>query len=158
MIEELSFGDSPIAWVIAQGGFFAGPVLALGSDEQKRRYLPPLCGPEPPACSVAITEPDHGSDSAAIETHARRVDGGYVIDGRKKFIGNAPIADLCVVFATVEPGSRSKGITAFVVERGDTGFVHRAAAAEARLPLLPGGRALLRRVLRAGRSPARRGR
>ena len=123
MIEELSFGDSPIAWVIAQGGFFAGPVLALGSDEQKQRYLPPLCGTDPPACSVAITEPEHGSDSAAIETRARRVDGGYVIDGHKKFIGNAPIAELCVVFATVEPGSRSRGITAFVVERGDAGFV-----------------------------------
>jgi acyl-CoA dehydrogenase len=123
VIEELSFGDSPIFWVIAQGGFFAGPVLALGSDAQKQRYLPPLCGLDPPACSVAITEPEHGSDSAAIETRARRVDGGYVIEGRKKFIGNAPIADLCVVFATVEPGSRSKGITAFVVERGDAGFV-----------------------------------
>ncbi len=123
VIEELSFGDSPIFWVIAQGGFFAGPVLALGSGEQKHRYLPPLCGTDPPACSVAITEPEHGSDSAAIETRARRVDGGYVIDGRKKFIGNAPIADLCVVFANVEPGSRSKGITAFVVERGDAGFV-----------------------------------
>ena len=123
VIEELSFGDSPIFWVIAQGGFFAGPVLALGSDEQKQRYLPPLCGADPPACSVAITEPGHGSDSAAIETRARRVDGGYVIDGHKKFIGNAPIAELCVVFATVEPGSRSRGITAFVVERGDAGFV-----------------------------------
>ncbi len=123
VIEELSFGDSPIAWVIAQGGFFAGPVLALGSDEQKLRYLPRLCGTDPPACSVAITEPEHGSDSAAIETRARRVDGGYVIDGHKKFIGNAPIAELCVVFATVEPGSRSRGITAFVVERGDAGFV-----------------------------------
>ncbi len=123
VIEELSFGDSPIAWVIAQGGFFAGPVLALGSDAQKQRYLPPLCSADPPACSVAITEPEHGSDSAAIETRARRVDGGYVIDGHKKFIGNAPIAELCVVFATVEPGSRSKGITAFVVERGDAGFV-----------------------------------
>ena len=123
VIEELSFGDSPIFWVIAQGGFFAGPVLALGSDEQKQRYLPPLCGADPPACSVAITEPEHGSDSAAIETRARRVDGGYVIDGHKKFIGNAPIAELCVVFATVEPGSWSRGITAFVVERGDAGFV-----------------------------------
>ena len=123
VIEELSWGDSPIFWVIAQGGFFAGPVLALGSAEQKERWLPPLCGPEPPVCAVAITEPEHGSDSAAIETVARRVDGGYVIDGHKKFIGNAPIADRCVVFATVEPGSRARGITAFVVERGDEGFV-----------------------------------
>ncbi|HEY1512470.1 MAG TPA: acyl-CoA dehydrogenase family protein, partial [Gaiellaceae bacterium] len=131
VIEELSWGDSPIFWVIAQGGFFAGPILALGSAEQKERWLPPLCGSEPPACSVAITEPEHGSDSAAIETTARRVDGGYVLDGHKKFIGNAPIADVCVVFATTEPGSRARGITAFVVERGDQGFVHGA-----RLPKL----------------------
>jgi acyl-CoA dehydrogenase len=123
VIEELSFGDSPIFWVIAQGGFFAGPILALGSEAQKRRYLPPLASADPPACSVAITEPAHGSDSAAIETTARRVEGGYVLEGHKTFIGNAPIADVCVVFATVEPGSRSRGITAFVVEREDPGFV-----------------------------------
>lgn len=108
--------------MIAAGGFFAGPILALGSEEQRRRWLPALCRPEPPACSVAITEPEHGSDSAAIETVARRVDGGYVITGHKKFIGNAPVAERCVVFATVEPGSRSRGITAFVVEDGDAGF------------------------------------
>jgi acyl-CoA dehydrogenase len=123
VIEELSWGDSPLFWVIAQCGFFAGPLLALGSEEQKRRWLPPLCSSEPPACSVAITEPEHGSDSAAIETTARRVDGGYVIDGRKTFIGNGAIADLCIVFATVAPGTRSKGITAFLVERDDPGFV-----------------------------------
>jgi alkylation response protein AidB-like acyl-CoA dehydrogenase len=121
--EELTWGDSPLFWVIAQGGFFAGPILALGSEEQRQRWLPSLTGPEPPACAVAITEPEHGSDSAAIETTARRVDGGYVIDGRKKFIGNAPIADICVVFATVDPAKRAKGITAFVVEHGDEGFV-----------------------------------
>jgi acyl-CoA dehydrogenase len=123
VIEELSWGDSPIAWVIGQGGFFAGPILALGSDEQKQRYLPPLCGVDPPACAVAITEPAHGSDSAAIETHARRVEGGYVLDGHKTFIGNGHIAEVCVVFATVAPGTRSRGITAFVVERDDPGFV-----------------------------------
>src|SRR6266508_753373 len=122
VIEELTWGDSPIALVIGQGGFFAGPMLALGSEEQKRRWLPRLCSPTPPACAVAITEPGAGSDAAAITTHARRVDGGYVLNGHKKFIGNAPVADLCVVFATVAPGSRSKGITAFVVERGDDGF------------------------------------
>ena len=123
VIEELAWGDSPIAWVIMQSGFFAGPVLALGSDEQKARWLPPLARPGAPTCSVAITEPAAGSDAAAMATHARRVDGGYVLDGHKKFIGNAPIADLCVVFATVAPGTRSKGVTAFVVEHGDPGFV-----------------------------------
>ncbi len=123
VIEELTWGDSPIFWVVAQGGFFAGPILALGSDEQKQRWLPPLCGAEPPACSVAITEPEHGSDSAAIETAAVRVDGGYVLSGHKRFIGNAPIADRCVVFATVDRSRRARGITAFVVEHGDEGFV-----------------------------------
>ena len=123
VIEELAWGDSPIFWVIAQGGFFAGPLLALGSEEQKRRWLPPLCSAEPPACAVAITEPEHGSDAAAIETTAARHDGGYVLNGRKTFIGNGHIADLCIVFATVEPGSRSRGITAFLVEQGDEGFV-----------------------------------
>jgi acyl-CoA dehydrogenase len=123
IIEELTWGDSPIALVITQGGFFAGPVLALGSEEQKRRWLPPLCGLSPPPSAVAITEPEAGSDAAAMATRATRVDGGYVLDGHKKFIGNAPVAELCVVFATVAPGTRSKGITAFVVERGDEGFV-----------------------------------
>jgi acyl-CoA dehydrogenase len=123
VIEELTWGDSPIALVIGQGGFFAGPVLATGTEEQKQRWLPSLCGPRPPACALAITEPGAGSDGAAITTHARRTQGGYVLNGHKKFIGNAPVADLCVVFATVAPGTRAAGITAFVVERGDEGFV-----------------------------------
>ncbi len=123
VIEELTWGDSPIALVITQAGFFAAPVLALGTEEQKRRWLPPLCSIRPPACAVAITEPEAGSDASAITTYARRVEGGYVIDGHKKFIGNAPVAERCVVFATVAPGTRSKGITAFVVERDDEGYV-----------------------------------
>src|SRR5947199_98781 len=48
VIEELTFGDSPIALVVGQGGFFAGPLLALGTEEQRRRWLPALCGPTPP--------------------------------------------------------------------------------------------------------------
>jgi acyl-CoA dehydrogenase len=123
VIEELAWGDSPIFWVIAQGGFFAGPLLALGSDKQKQRWLPALCGAEPPMTSVAITEPAHGSDAAAIETTALRRDDGYVLNGHKKFIGNGHVAELCIVFATVDPGSRSRGITAFVVESRDAGFV-----------------------------------
>src|SRR5438477_651944 len=123
VIEDLSWGDSPIFWVIAQGGFFAAPLLALGSEVQKQRWLPPLCGGEPPTTSVAITEPEHGSDAAAMETTAVRRDEGYVLNGRKKFIGNGHVADACIVFATVDPGSRSRGITAFVVENGDEGFV-----------------------------------
>jgi acyl-CoA dehydrogenase len=123
VIEEMAWGDSPISWVIAQGGFFAHPVLELGTEEQKKRWLPPICDLDPPVCAVAITEPGAGSDAAAIATQARCVGGGYVINGHKKFIGNAPLADVCIVFATVAPGTRSRGITAFVVERDDPGFL-----------------------------------
>ena len=122
VIEELTWGDSPIAMVITQGGFFAWPILALGSKAQKQRWLPPLCAADPPAVAVAISEPGAGSDAASITTEARRANGGYVLNGHKKFIGNAHIADRAVVFATVAPGTRSKGITAFVVEHGDEGF------------------------------------
>ena len=122
VIEELTWGDSPIAQVIGQGSFFAGPVLAMGTEEQRRRWITPLCDPRPPVCGLAITEPGAGSDAAAITTHAKPVDGGYELNGGKMFIGNAPLIDLCVVFATVAPGSGSRGITAFVLERGDAGF------------------------------------
>jgi acyl-CoA dehydrogenase len=122
VLEELTWGDSPITMVITQGGFFAWPLLALGSDEQKQRWLPPLCGPDPPAVAVAITEPGAGSDAASIATQARPADGGYVLSGQKKFIGNANIAERAVVFATVAPGTGARGITAFVVEHGDEGF------------------------------------
>jgi acyl-CoA dehydrogenase len=122
MLEELAWGDSAIAGCIGGGSFFAGPILVMGSEEQKRRWLPPLCSPSPPVGAVAVTEPEAGSDAAAITTHARRVDGGYVLNGRKTWISNAPVADVYVVFATVAPGTRSKGITALVVEKGDEGF------------------------------------
>ena len=122
VIEELTWGDSPITMVITQGGFFAWPILALGSEAQKQRWLPALCAEAPPAVAVAITEPGAGSDAASIATEARRVDGGYVLNGHKTFIGNGHIADRAVVFATVAPGTRAKGITAFVVEYGDAGF------------------------------------
>jgi acyl-CoA dehydrogenase len=122
ILEELAWGDSSIAGCIGGGSFFAGPVLTMGAEEQKRRWLPPLCGPEPPVGALALTEPECGSDAAAIKTHAQRIEGGYVLNGQKTWISNVPVADLHVVFATVAPGTRAKGITAFVVERGDPGF------------------------------------
>ena len=120
--EELTWGDSGIASVISGNGFFAGPILALGTEEQKRRWIPPLTRPDSPAAGLALTEPGAGSDAAAIVTHATRVDDGYVLNGSKTWISNAPDADRYVVYATVQPGSRSKGITTFVVQAGDEGF------------------------------------
>lgn len=123
VIEELAWGDSPIGMVITQTGFFAAPLVELGTEAQKARYLPPLASAAPPMIAVAITEPEAGSDAAAIETTARKVDGGWVLDGHKRFIGNGHLFDVGVVFATVEPGSRAKGITAFIIEKDDPGIV-----------------------------------
>ncbi len=119
--EELCFGCSGIGNLITSGGFFAEPVLELGSDEQKRRWIEPLCSERPPLGALATTEPGAGSDAASIQTAATRSDGGYTLHGQKSWISNGGVAEYYVVFATVAPGSRSKGITAFVLERGDEG-------------------------------------
>ncbi len=123
ILEELAWGDSAIAGCIEGGSFFAGPIVAMGTEEQKLRWLAPLCGPRPPVGALATTEPECGSDAAAMRSHAKRVDGGYVLNGQKTWISNAPVADLYIVYATIAPGTRSKGITSFVLEKGDPGFV-----------------------------------
>jgi alkylation response protein AidB-like acyl-CoA dehydrogenase len=120
--EELSHGCSGIGNLITSGGFFAEPVLALGDDEQKRRWIEPICGEDPPLTALAITEPQSGSDAASIRTRASRVEGGYVLSGQKAWISNGGVSRYYVVFATVQPGSGHRGITAFVVEDGDAGF------------------------------------
>ena len=120
--EELSHGCAGIGNLITSGGFFAEPVLELGSEEQKQRWLSPLCGEDPPLTALAITEPQSGSDAASIRTRARRVDGGYVLSGQKAWISNGGVADSYVVFANAEPGSGYRGITAFLVGAGDAGL------------------------------------
>jgi alkylation response protein AidB-like acyl-CoA dehydrogenase len=120
--EELSHGCAGIGNLITSNGFFAEPVLALGSDAQRRRWIEPLAGEHPPLTALATTEPAAGSDAASIQTTARRVEGGYLLSGQKSWISNGGVADFYVVFATVEPGSGHRGITAFVLERDDPGL------------------------------------
>jgi acyl-CoA dehydrogenase len=121
--EELSHGDGGLGSLVTSAGFFAAPVLVLGDAAQQARYLTRLCeGPRPPLTSLATTEPDFGSDAASMTTRARRVAGGYVLSGQKTWVSNGGVAELYVVFAQTEPGSRSKGVTAFVLERGDEGL------------------------------------
>jgi acyl-CoA dehydrogenase len=119
--EELCWGCSGIGNLVTSGGFFAEPVLALGSEEQKRRWIEPLTGERPVLTALATTEPGVGSDAASIQTTATKSDGGYVLRGQKSWISNGGIAEFYVVFATVSPGTRSKGVTAFVVEKDDQG-------------------------------------
>ena len=120
--EELCHGCAGIGNLITSNGFFAEPVLALGTPEQQERWVAPLAGPDPPLTALAVTEPGSGSDAASIRTSARRTDAGYVLSGQKAWTSNGGLAEFYVIFATVEPGSGHRGITAFVLERGDPGF------------------------------------
>jgi alkylation response protein AidB-like acyl-CoA dehydrogenase len=120
--EELCHGCSGIGNLITSNGFFAEPVLALGTEEQKERWLRPLASERPPMTALATTEPDFGSDAASMRTSAKRVDGGYVLNGQKSWISNGGVAQSYVVFATVAPGTGHRGVTAFLLDRGDAGL------------------------------------
>ncbi len=120
--EELCYGDLGIGNLLCSGGFFADPVLELGTVEQKQRWLTPLCGPRPPMTALATTEPDAGSDAAAIRTTATRDGDGYLLNGSKAWISNAGEAELYVVFAKTDPDARSRGVTAFLLDKGTPGL------------------------------------
>lgn len=93
-----------------------------GTEEQKQRFLPRLASGELTSC-MAITEPEAGSEASNIQTTARREGDSYVLNGGKRFITNAPIADLFTVIARTEEGSKgSAGLSAFLVERGTPGL------------------------------------
>jgi alkylation response protein AidB-like acyl-CoA dehydrogenase len=97
------------------------PILTFGSEAQKRKYLPGLCNGDLIGMH-GMSEPDSGSDAYSLRTRAERRDGGYVLNGSKMFVTNAPVADLAVIFATVDPAKGMWGITGFLVERGTPGL------------------------------------
>ena len=120
--EELCAGDLGIGNLLTSNGFFAHPLLELGTPEQQERFLVPLTSKRPPLTALAVTEPDAGSDAAALTTRATRIDGGYRLTGQKAWISSGGVADLYVVFATIDPSLRARGVTAFVVEKGTAGL------------------------------------
>jgi glutaryl-CoA dehydrogenase len=98
-------------------GLAMGAIALLGSEAQKERWLPPMARLETIG-AFALTEPEHGSDSVALQTSARREGEHWVLDGRKRWIGNASIADVVVVWARDEAGD----VGGFLVEKGTPGF------------------------------------
>jgi hypothetical protein len=96
------------------------PLVRFGTDEQRARYLPGLCDGSLIGVQC-MTEPDSGSDAFAVRTTATRSDGGYVLNGSKTFITNAPVADVFVVFAATDRSLGFAGISAFVVESDTPG-------------------------------------
>jgi acyl-CoA dehydrogenase len=107
-------------FAFAMQGLGSGPLSLFGSDAQRARYLPGVARGERIA-AFALSEPEAGSDVAAMRTTARRADGGFVLDGCKTWISNAGIADQYVVFARF-PEAGEKGYAAFVVEADAPGF------------------------------------
>jgi acyl-CoA dehydrogenase len=93
-----------------------------GTEAQRRRYLPRLASGDL-ISAFALTEPDSGSDAASLRSTARRVEGGWVIDGAKRYITNAPAAGLFTVFARTDPDRKgAAGVSAFLVEAGTPGL------------------------------------
>ena len=100
-----------------QSSLVMHPIWAYGTDAQKDKYLPKLATGEWVGC-FGLTEPDAGSDPAGMKTRARKVDGGYVLNGSKMWITNSPIADVFVVWAKDDDGE----IRGFVLEKGMKGL------------------------------------
>jgi alkylation response protein AidB-like acyl-CoA dehydrogenase len=96
------------------------PLLLDASEELKRRYLPPVAAGEA-MFSYCLSEPEAGSDAASMTTRAVRDGDSWVLDGVKRWITNAGVSEFYTVFAVTEPGAGAKGISAFVVEKGDPG-------------------------------------
>jgi alkylation response protein AidB-like acyl-CoA dehydrogenase len=97
------------------------PILIYGTEEQRKRYLPRLSSGALVGANGA-SEPDAGSDVFAMRTVARRDGDDYVLTGTKTFVTNAPVADVAVVYATLDPALGATGITAFIVERSSPGI------------------------------------
>lgn len=118
------------------------PLVQFGTEEQKRKYLPRLVSGEWIGVH-AITEPEGGSDAFAGRAKARIENGHYLLDGRKTFITNAPVANLIVVFARLAEGGKERGLSAFLVEDGDPGLVRSKAFSKMGLRTSPLGEVVL---------------
>jgi len=120
-IEEVSKVCATSGLILAVQELGSLGLKLAGSAEQKERYLPRLASGEW-LCAYALTESGSGSDSAAMRTTARRDGDEYVLNGSKRFITNAGVAQLYTVFAKTDPDAGHGGISAFVVEADSPGF------------------------------------
>ena len=121
--EELAYWDRGVAVSFPGPGLGEPPVLAMGTEAQKERFLAPFQAPDRPRWgSFAMTEPGAGSDVAAIRASARRDGDHWILNGDKSFAANASRADWIVVWATVDPTQGRAGHRAFVVPRDTPGL------------------------------------
>lgn len=123
VIEELSRVDGSIGLsVAAHNSLCTNHIYQYGTKEQRERFVTPLAKGEKVG-AWGLTEPGSGSDASGLKTTARKKNGGWVINGAKNFITHGISGDTCVVLAYTEREMRSRGISAFIVERGTKGFL-----------------------------------
>jgi butyryl-CoA dehydrogenase len=122
VIEEISRVCASTGVILSvQNSLYCDPILRFGTDEQKQKFLVPFARGEKIGC-YALTEPQAGSNAAALTTRAIRKGDSYVINGTKAWITNGGAADATIVYVNTQPEKGEKGITALVVEKGTPGF------------------------------------
>ena len=122
VIEEISRVCASTGVILSvQNSLYCDPVLRFGTEEQKQKFLLPFARGEKIGC-YALTEPQAGSNAAALTTKAVRKGDTYVINGTKAWITNGGAADAAIVYVNTQPEKGEKGITALVVEKGTRGF------------------------------------
>jgi butyryl-CoA dehydrogenase len=122
VIEEVSRVCASTGVILSvQNSLYCDPILRFGTDEQKQKFLVPFARGEKIGC-YALTEPQAGSNAAALTTKAVRKGETYVINGTKAWITNGGAADAAIVYVNTQPEKGEKGITALVVEKGTPGF------------------------------------
>ena len=133
VIEELSRVDGSVGIILAaHTSLCSNHIFKMGTEEQKRCYLPKLASGEWIGC-WSLTEPEAGSDAAGTKTKAVKEGDSWVLNGAKTFTTNAHYADVCVAMATTDRAAAQHGISAFIIEKGTPGF--RAGKKENKLGL-----------------------
>ncbi len=122
VIEEISRCCASTGVILSvQNSLYCDPIHRYGTDEQKNKFLLPFARGEKIGC-YALTEPQAGSNAAALQTKAVRKDDRYILNGTKAWITNGGAADAAIVYVNTDPAKGEKGITAVVVEKSTPGF------------------------------------
>ncbi len=122
VIEEISRCCASTGVILSvQNSLYCDPIHRAGNDDQKKRFLAPYARGEKIGC-YALTEPQAGSNAAALQTKAVKKGDKYIVNGTKAWITNGGAADAAIVYVNTEPAKGEKGITALVVEKGAPGF------------------------------------
>ena len=121
VIEEVARACASSALILAVNKLGTVPLLLAGTEDLKQRYLPPVASGTA-VFAYALSEPEAGSDAAAMKTRAVRDGDSYILNGTKRWISNAGVAQYYTVMAVTDPAAGPGGISAFVLEKGDDGF------------------------------------